>query len=47
MSDGEDGREVEDEKRSAHHVDLSSRLVGGADENVCAWVYSLWSVHAG
>jgi hypothetical protein len=30
-SDGEDGQEVEVEKRSPHRVDLSSRSVGGAD----------------
>jgi hypothetical protein len=34
-SDGEDGKEDEDEKRSPNRVDLSSRSVGGAHEDGC------------
>jgi hypothetical protein len=46
-SEGENRREVEGEKRSAHRVDLSLRAVGGADEDGCAWVDESWSYHAG
>jgi hypothetical protein len=46
-SEGENGREVESEKRSAHRVDASSRSVGAVDVDGCAWVDESWSCHAG